>query len=646
MKISFRDAKPQHTRAAVGGIDTENRTAIVTWSTGADVPRSDWDGSYIERLSLDPKCVRLDRLNNGAPFLANHDGGDVAAVLGVVARAWIEGGKGKAKIRFAAEGVDPAADQVFRKIADGIVQNVSVGYRIHEAEKVGDVDGTPILCATDWEPFEISAVAIGADAGAGFRNFRSTNPRSNMEPTPEVKSPDVNLLAREEHERVTGIRAAVRVAKLGDDVATRLIASGTNLKDARGVVLDIMATRTEEGEGHSESIDMYNGHGITGGITEGERFARGAVSGILARACPGLVKQAKAAGVPEFADVDETPGDFRNMSLLDLARRSLEMQGVKTWALNKTSLVGRAFTTRSGPYAGTADFPVLLENVMNKMLLAAYAVTPDVWSRVCKVDTVPDFRPAPRYHTGSFGALDSLNENGEFKNKGIPDGAKFSIQTATKGNIIGISRALIINDDMGALADLGAKLGRAAKLSIEADFFNLILANGGLGPTMSDTNPFFYAGRGNIGTSAALTVAGLDADRVALGSQKDISGNEFLDLRPYVLLLPLSLEGQAKVLNRSATDPDMLNKVQVPNKVVGLFNEVAGTARLTGTRRYIFADPAVAPAFVVAFLEGQGPGPYLQSDLGWRVDGTELKVRTDYMVQAFDTRGAITNAGV
>jgi hypothetical protein len=34
---------------------------------------------YWEVLSLEPKHVRLKRLNNGAPFLNSHDGSDVSA---------------------------------------------------------------------------------------------------------------------------------------------------------------------------------------------------------------------------------------------------------------------------------------------------------------------------------------------------------------------------------------------------------------------------------------------------------------------------------------------------------------------------------------------------------------------------------------
>ena len=131
-----------------------------------------------------------------------------------------------------------------------------------------------------------------------------------------------------------------------------------------------------------------------------------------------------------------------------------------------------------------------------------------------------------------------------------------------------------------------------------------------------------------------------------LGKAKDPWGNEYLDLRPAVLLVPVGLGGQARVINQSQYDPDTVaNKAQMkPNVVAGLFRDIVDTPRLSGTRRYLFADPALAPVIEVAFLEGQ-ESPVLESQDGWRVDGTEMKVRLDFGVAAVDYRGAVTNAG-
>ena len=328
----------------------------------------------------------------------------------------------------------------------------------------------------------------------------------------------------------------------------------------------------------------------------------------------------------------------RGAKLLDLAKASLERARVKHAHMDQMQIVAAAFTQ------GTSDFPILLENAMHKALQSAYATAPDTWSRFCAVGSVSDFRAHNRYRVGSLGNLDALNELGEFVNKTIPDGEKASVQIGTRGNIINLSRQAVINDDLGAFIGLAAQLGRAGRRTIEAAVYALLAENAGLGPVMGDGKTLFHADHGNIGTGAALSVLGLDADRVLMASQTDITGNDFLDLRPSVLLVPLALGSTAKILNEAMYDPDTANKLQKPNSVAGLFNDIVDTPRLTGTRRYLFAGPSDAPAIEVAFLDGNQE-PYVEQQAGFTVDGTQYKARLDFGVAAIDHRGAVTNAG-
>lgn len=329
---------------------------------------------------------------------------------------------------------------------------------------------------------------------------------------------------------------------------------------------------------------------------------------------------------------------YRSYTLLDLARASLARAGVRTEGMDKMALVAAAFTQ------GASDFPVLLENTMHKALQAAYAKAALTWNRFCATGSVSDFRAHNRYRVGSFGSLDAVNELGEFVNKSIPDGEKGSITATTKGNIINLSRQAIINDDLGAFVGLSGMLGRAAARTVEVDVYALLALNSGLGPNMADGKSLFHADHANIGTGAAIAMTAIDADRVLMASQKDVSGNDYLDLRPSVLLVPIGLGGTARSINEAQYDPDTANKLQKPNVVNGLFRDIVDTPRLTGTRRYLFADPTEAPVLEVAFLDG-AQEPYLEVQDGFDVDGARYKVRLDYGVAAVDYRGAVTNAG-
>lgn len=152
-------------------VDAESRTVEVVWTTGARVARhSYFDGPYQEELDTDPKAVRMKRLNSGAPVLDSHRSWGLDGVIGVVEKgsATIKPGEGRAKVRFAKD--DDKADAIWRKVQQGIITAVSVGYRIHKLVETREKDGTRVLRATDWEPYEISFVAVGADADAGIRS--------------------------------------------------------------------------------------------------------------------------------------------------------------------------------------------------------------------------------------------------------------------------------------------------------------------------------------------------------------------------------------------------------------------------------------------------------------------------------------------
>src|SRR5574343_1419207 len=120
---------PMMTREApVGTVDTEARTAELTWTTGAAVRRWSWSSGeeYWEELSLDPAHVRMDRLRNGAPLLDTHNAGSLTSVIGVVERAeLVPFMRGDATVRFSERAeVEP----IFRDVQARIIRNVSHGY--------------------------------------------------------------------------------------------------------------------------------------------------------------------------------------------------------------------------------------------------------------------------------------------------------------------------------------------------------------------------------------------------------------------------------------------------------------------------------------------------------------------------------------
>lgn len=659
-----------HTRAAFepATFNEKAGTVEVVFSTGARALRNSWDGPFYEELEISEQAVDLSRLNNGAPFMDDHPMkrglGGVRGVIGVVERAWIKGAEGRALVRFSErEDVKP----IVADVKAGILRHVSVGYTIEQLDLVEKVKEVPVYRAIRWTPYEISQTPVAVDDAAVVRGRPQSEPyeveilsrskEQTMEPKTPVTSaaaapapvvqPDPAEVTRAaetatvaELERCTVIRSLVTKHGLGEEFSAKLIADRVKLDAARGLILEKLA------EGSDKIRTMQHIVSVPGG-DEREKFQRGAGAWLIEKAgVLSLISDAAAKKVRGLEGIELNGGEFRGLSLLDIARECLERSGIPTRRMSSKDIVGRAFTERGGIGGQTtSDFGVLFENVMGKILLGAYALAPNTWSRFCKADTVSDFRPSPRYRTGSLGVLEKVNEAGEFRQIAMPDGVKSSISTETKGKILGLTRQAIINDDMAALADAAQKLGRAAQLSIEVDVYALLALNSGLGPTQTDSQPFFHANRANVNaTGAALSVLALDADRVIMRKQKDPNNQEVLDLRPAILLVSAENETTATLLNSAPYDPADAKYLK-PNTAKAMFRDVVGTPRLTGNRRYLFADPNDAAAIVVAFLEGQGQAPMLESKEGWRTDGTEWKVKLDYKVQEFDAKGGVTNAG-
>lgn len=694
----------------VATVDEKARTVDVVFSTGAKVLRNSWfDGPSYEELSMDPKHVRMGRLQSGsAPFLANHDSYDVADQPGVVTSARIENGVGHATIRFAKAEDDANADKLFRKMKDGIVRNISIGYRTYKSENVTPPDAprgaTPTYRAVDWEPHEISLVTIPADAAAGTRSatqqklnpcvFVTREQEQTVDEEQKKREAEAAKLAADkaradqlqrdadskvkadadaargaqaERERISGIMTACRTAKLDDAFSKKLIDDGATLDSARAQVLEALAKRSDD--------TAINSHHATIKVGEEsrEKWVRGAEAGQLNKSgamimLAGAMASTKTKGdtfgarmvapglATVFASIDQKDngGEFRGMSIVDLARDYLESRGKRTRGMDADQTLKTALNHRdSGGDQTTSDFGVVLENLMYKTLLGFYAQADDTWRRWCGVDSVDDFRPANRYRLGSFGILDQMQEGDEYKHKKVPDGFKQQISVNSYGNKISLSRRALINDDMGAIMAQAESFGRSAGLSLEVLAYSAtagIAANSGLGPTVTAfglTHALMNDAFGNINdTGAALSVTGLEADRVVMASQKDPNNNEILALRPDVLLLPIGLEGEAKVINRSTTDPTIVtgNPAQRPNIVAGLFRDIVGTARLTGTRRYLISQGQGVDAFKMVFLNGSQV-PFMEQRPGWDTDGIEWKLRHDFNFVGFDPKGIVTNAG-
>lgn len=160
--------------------DRDGITVEVSFSS--ETPYFRWD--YWEVLGHAPGEVDLSILQAGAPVLKDHIP-SIDAKVGRVVRAWLQDGRGRAVLSFAAT---PEARDLAARVAAGEVTDISVGYDIRSAKRDGTRDGVPVIRVTDWLPREISWVAVPADPSVG--HGRSDTPHRHTIPITDTDNPE------------------------------------------------------------------------------------------------------------------------------------------------------------------------------------------------------------------------------------------------------------------------------------------------------------------------------------------------------------------------------------------------------------------------------------------------------------------------
>lgn len=618
-------------------INKEKRTIELVWSTGATVRRGGFfTDPFDEELSMESANIRLDRLNRGAPLLNSHSQYDLSNVMGVVERAWIENGVGKATVRFSQRD---DVGTIFKDVEDGVIRNVSVGYRVYKYQDVTKDDSRiKTFRAVDWEPFEISLVPIPADAGAQVRSnpekntveieMRNNIPSGgeiNMDPKPtETPAPAVDADAirkqaqDEERGRVTGITAAVRAAKLDDELAQDMIGKGVSIDEARKLIIEELGKR-------SAAAPVSSHPSVTVGTDEVEHRRAGMESAILHR-----------VDTKRF-ELTEKAREFRHLTLLEIAKESLEARGIRTRGMSKMDIAARALHT-------TSDFKSVLENVVNKTLRAGYDSAPQTFRPFVRETQVADFKQVSRTQLGDAPKLKEVLEDGEFTFGSMKDGAE-KYQLKTYGKIIGITRQVIINDDLSAFTRVPELFGRSAA-DLESDVvWGIITGNA----AMSDGVALFHANHSNLAASGAVpSVTTLTEARRAMrrqmGLSDDASDLQYINVMAKFLAVPPKYETESEQL---------LSSTMLPNQVTAV-NPFAGKLQLIVEPRleigsaadpwYTIADPSQIDTIEIAYLQGQ-QGVYIETKEGFEVDGLMIKARHDFAAKAIDWKGMYKNPG-
>ncbi|BCP53789.1 hypothetical protein K32_24060 [Kaistia sp. 32K] len=683
-------ALPRQARAAqvrAQSFDDTDNTIEVVWTTGAQVQRYSWrDGPYIEELQVDEASVRLGRLNAGAAFLDTHDSWELAAVIGAVVpgTARIENGQGLARIKLSSAAGD--ADTV-QKIRDGIIRNISVGYAIHRVQKNEADDGSvPVWLVTDWEPMEISAVPVPADAGSQIRGHRgepelfpcvvetrATKPTPQPDPpaAPAANDGASPMTPEEIEQKRLADEAATRAAREKADKeraeAERLAAERAAAEAETARQAGITAERERSGEirrlAVSQRLEAFGDEHVTKGTTvvefrkllldklAADSESRGPGNGNVRLIHDGDEKRGEAMQEallhrfdPQKFKLTDAAREFRGLTLLEMGRDFLNARGVNTRGLSKMQVADAMLRhrsdmdieTRSGGMLSTSDFPNILANVANKTLRQGYDAAPQTFRPLVRVTTVSDFKPVSRTQLGEAPQLEKVNEHGEFKRGKMGDAAE-TYAISTYGKVIAITRQVIINDDLSAFTRIPRAFGISAA-NLESDLvWAIITANA----PMADGKGLFHADHNNVDTAAAISAASVGSGRKILRNQKGLDGKTLLNITPTYIVGPTALETTIEQFLGQIVPTKSGDVVPATMKKLVPITEPRLDAVST-SNWFLAGDPALIDMIELAYLEG-AEGLYTETRMGFDVDGVEVKVRQDVGAKAIDYRGFVRN---
>ena len=581
--------------------DADKRTVELIAATNTPVQRFDAKGPFEEVLQVSPAAVDLSRIE-GAPLLNSHRQDDLKHHLGTVSNARIEGEQLIVTATFSTR-----AEEYWQDVLNGMIRNVSVGYKVRKwAERPAPAKRT--MVATRWEPHEVSIVAVGADPaahtrGASMPEIETTTaaPAAPPQSPPPATRAEIN----------TQIRSLARAQGLGSDFIDPLVDAEASIDEARAAILDEMAER----RAHLPTTRIMS-VGLHDDPAQSARLMGEAV--YATRANP-------------RHELSEAARPYAHMTTLDMARQVLNTRGLDSTG-SAQDVITRALHT-------TGDFTTIFADTGNRVMREGYSAAPNVLKTLARQKTAKDFRAMTSVQFAETGALEKVNEHGEYKRGSFVE-AKESFAIETHGKIWGLSRKSILNDDLGAFIDMAGKAGATAA-EFEADFLvDLLTTGAGLGPLMDDTNRLFHAAHGNIaGAGAAPSETTLSAARLAMRRQTGINGRA-ISVTPKYILAPPDLETATEKLLSTVQAAQTSNVNPFAGKL-----ELLVEARLTDPNRwYIVADPAQVAGLTYAYLAGS-EGPQIETRAGFEVDGVETKVRLDYGAGFEDWRAWYTNGG-
>lgn len=343
----------------------------------------------------------------------------------------------------------------------------------------------------------------------------------------------------------------------------------------------------------------------------------------------------------------EAARPMRHIGLKELVAECARLEG-----LSVPRVFGKGTETINAGFS-TVSLPGILENVMNKTLLASYEAAAIAALDLCSVGTVSDFKEVSRYRLLGTGGFEQVAPDGELKHGKLGE-QKYSNKADTYGQIVYLTRKDIFNDDLSAFMEIPTQMGRDGAQLIDELFFSLLLSNPG---------SFFSVGNGNYLEGAdtafgpdALTKAKTQFRKQKAGPTSSAKDQKPINIRPELLVVPVELETDAELLMGSAQlmidASGTKTKIPVDNPHRNKYRIVSAPhlsdsyyTGNSGKAWYLFANPNVISAFEIVFLNGRRTPVIERVEAPPNNMGMGFRGYIDVGVKEQDPRGAVKVKG-
>lgn len=504
----------------------------------------------------------------------------------------------------------------------------------------GDDDARAYLHALEGTRAEIAKNFIDANgltADGRAAPVPETNPTGDENRNDPV---DVQTAIREATEAEAARRRGIRKAIEGFDIARETVDGwlddpSVTVEQARARVLEHLRT-TERPADAGFAVHTVD-RTASSAILEASLLER---AGVTVESIPSSAPPRAAATMKRMLSNitdearDKADRHFRDMSLVDLCRHALALQGESTRGSNE-DVAKRAMSTVS--------LENVLSNVAHKAAMKGALDAPQTWRLWCSIGDLSDFKAHSLVRIIGGNRQAPIADNGDLALRTLSDTGQTNTAD-TYGGQLRITRKTIINDDRSLLSRVPMMEGRAMMQTVNIMAYETLTAD-----LMSDGSTAIFDSDTNLHESAPLNIDNVNAAIAAMAKRKD--GDSYRYLEPRVLIVPSDLHGEARAI---VSSPSIViggvknGQVTRPsNNFVSRDDlQVAADPVLSAdsiSTWYLAADPATCDNVRVGFLNGIQQPNIQRLDTPAGNLGMVFQIYMDFGVDAVDAAGLDKN---